>query len=102
MAVATTIPTPIEVSGETGYTQNVCDRWQQTARDLGVGCFIKIGFDVGDGTNEWLWTEVTAMSEDSITAILQNQPNHIPGIKLGDKLTFGFDRIFTVHPPDPK
>ena len=98
MTDATAIPTPLEVSGNTGYTQNVCDRWQKMARDLGVGCFVKIGFEAEDGMNEWMWTEVTAMSDDSITAVLRNQPCGVDGLNLGDELTFGFDRIFTVQP----
>jgi len=89
-------PAPLEVSANTHYDQEVCDRNHQLARELGAGCHVKIGFKAEDGVSEWMWAEVTGMSADSITAILKNEPDYVEGLAKGDELTFGFDRIFSV------
>jgi len=54
--------------------------------DVGALLYVKLPFPIpdNDGSNEWMWVEVTTWDDAAIEGTLANEPERIPGLKAGD------------------
>ena len=63
---------------------------------------VKAPFRVENGGNEWMWVEVTKWKGDEIEGILENDPQEIPELRAGQKVTVHQQDVFDYlhHLPD--
>jgi uncharacterized protein YegJ (DUF2314 family) len=69
----------------------------------GYSIMVKVPFPTGnDGSNEWMWVEVTQWNSGRMEGILQNDPYEIPDLKAGSLVKFEEADIFDylLNKPD--
>ena len=49
--------------------------------------WLKVGFPRSDGETEYLWLDHLSWNGDSVTGVLQNDPEKVPGRHAGDQVT---------------
>lgn len=65
-------------------------------RGLEPGEFIllKAPFKTTEGTNEWMWVEVTAWKGTKVTGLLKNEPVYVPDLKGGSIVEINQNDVF--------
>lgn len=64
------------------------------AGEPGDGLFtLKVGFATSDGGQEFIWVSDLARNGEAVTGRIANEPVDIPGVRLGQEVTFGEGRI---------
>ncbi len=63
---------------------------------------LKAPFKTPDGSNEWMWVEVSRWQEGRITGVLDNDPFNVPGLHAGQTVTINQEDVFDYirHYPD--
>jgi len=69
---------------------------------VGTNLLIKFPFSNFAGENEWMWVEVVKWENQSITSLLQNEPQMVTNVKIGEEVTKDFDLMFDyiLYHPD--
>jgi len=69
---------------------------------VGTALLIKFPFSNLAGENEWMWVEVIKWEGDTVTGLLQNEPQMVTNVKIGEEVTKDFDEMFDyiLYHPD--
>lgn len=54
----------------------------------GQSILLKAPFETDNGSNEWMWVEVTTWNGDKVKGILQNEPFEVSGLSAGAIVSF--------------
>jgi uncharacterized protein YegJ (DUF2314 family) len=55
---------------------------------------VKLPFTTSSGGNEWMWVEVTEWKGATIAGILSNEPEYVPGLEQGAKVSGNESDVF--------
>ena len=63
---------------------------------------LKAPFKTTDGSNEWMWVEVSRWQEGRITGVLDNDPFNVPDLHAGQTVAINEEDVFDYirHYPD--
>lgn len=66
--------------------------------------YVKRGFETSSGSREFLWLAVTRWTADHVVGQLANQPDDVPGLRLGQTVTVAEAEIFDwmIQMPDDR
>ncbi|MDY7229504.1 DUF2314 domain-containing protein [Hyalangium rubrum] len=60
----------------------------------GERLFVKAPFDTSSGGTEWMWVHVITWEGSTIQGVLDSQPDEVPGLKAGSKVTVEEGSLF--------
>ncbi|MCC6806929.1 MAG: DUF2314 domain-containing protein [Deltaproteobacteria bacterium] len=69
-------------------------RWFEKGRKAGDSLSVKAPFKTYDGNTEWMWLEVTKWKGKRLDGILQNEPEDVSTLALGDKVSAKEDELY--------